>query len=265
MFTAPLYAISLCLASFLAVAPFPGSQSDRYTETWQQSFNVTAQPAVRLENVNGAISIEGWDRDEIAIEAVKTARHAADLSGATIDASYDENRVVIKTKIQSKRRGFLGIGKKASTASVAYQLKVPASAHLERVRSVNGPVTIQGVQGPVITESVNGGIEVTGLTQSARLHTVNGQITASYAASPQSGKIRAESVNGKIQLALPQLSDARVTAKTVNGAIHNDFGLAVKKRFPIGQSLNGTLGEGTVDVHLKTTNGRIELLHAPRH
>ncbi|HSG29510.1 MAG TPA: hypothetical protein VLA34_13605, partial [Candidatus Krumholzibacterium sp.] len=57
----------LAAAALLSLAT--PADAYRLDETWERSFDVDEGAQFGLENVNGAISVEGWDRDEIQVSA----------------------------------------------------------------------------------------------------------------------------------------------------------------------------------------------------
>jgi hypothetical protein len=62
-----------------------------------------------------------------------------------------------------------------------------------------------------------------------------------------------------VTLSLPSTAQATVKADTLNGSIHTDLDLAVKKNFPVGTSLAGQLGNGGSSVKLHSVNGAIQI------
>jgi DUF4097 and DUF4098 domain-containing protein YvlB len=92
------------------------------------------------------------------------------------------------------------------------------------------------------------------------LSTVNGTVTADMDKLGQGQSVELNTVNGQIKLALPDAADANFSIATVNGSINSDFSeLAVKRQFPLGSSLNGSLGNGAGSVKANTVNGTIEI------
>ena len=44
-----------------------------YDETFHRVYPLTAGGSFVLENVNGSVHVDGWDRDEVEVSAVKTS------------------------------------------------------------------------------------------------------------------------------------------------------------------------------------------------
>jgi hypothetical protein len=73
------------------------------------------------------------------------------------------------------------------------------------------------------------------------------------------GSVSLKTVNGHVELTLPSNVNADVSGSTVNGGIHGDPGLTVKKNWPVGSELHGTLGKGGTPVKTETVNGGIRV------
>ena len=102
-----------------------------------------------------------------------------------------------------------------------------------------------------------GSVTADGLAGQVELSTVNGSVKAAFAQLKKSVSLK--SVNGSVTVALPPETNAKVSAHTLTGGINSDFALQAKKHFPIGQNLDGKLGEGGPAVNLSTVNGAIRI------
>ena len=215
-----------------------------------QSFPLSAGGSFSLENINGSATIEGYDGQEVVVEATKEGRSGQDLDDLKINIEATANRVAVETEYPRRRN---------SSGSVEYRVKVPRGTRLEGVELVNGDLTISGIEGPVECATVNGSIKVSDGTSDATIETVNGSIEASFHRLDANQRLQIESVNGKIDVRIPSGASADVSAETVNGRISNDFGVAVEKGEFIGSSMEGRIGSGGTRIQLETVNGRIHL------
>ena len=76
---------------------------------------------------------------------------------------------------------------------------------------------------------------------------MNGTVEANYTSLNNVREIKLKSVNGSVNLLLPQSPNADVSASSVNGSISTDFPLTVKGHW-IGKNMSGTLGSGGVHI-----------------
>ena len=248
---------SHALFAFVLLGTFAGAPAvfaaHEVREEFRQTYPLDKQGKVRVENVNGDVRIVTWDREEIKLEATKRAKKQEHLDEVKIEVDAKADLIRIKTKYpDSKSRR-----NKDNSVSVEYLLTVPKQSRLDRINTVNGNVEIDKVSGDVEASSVNGNVTAVGLAAQVELSTVNGSVKATFAELKKSVSLK--SVNGSVTVALPSEANAKVSAHTVTGGISSDFGLQMKKHFPIGQNLDGKLGEGGPAIDLSTVNGGIRI------
>ncbi len=237
------------------------------TDPFQQEFNRTlplsANGRLSLDNVNGRIEIAGWERNEVSIKALKHGKTQESVEAVKINVDSSPNDIVIHTVLPPGESGFSWSqfwsgdwGK--NDATVDYLLRVPRHAHLGKIESVNGQVEIEGVTGNIEASAVNGGVRVRGAAGSLKLSNVNGRIEAELDSLGNGQSVSLNTVNGQIEASLPSNADATVTASTINGSLNSEFpALVVRKDFPLGKNLKGTLGNGSASVKADTVNGGI--------
>jgi hypothetical protein len=62
---------------------------------------------------------------------------------------------------------------------------------------------------------------------------------------------------------LPAEPNVRVNGETLNGSVSSDYPeLVVKKEFPVGKHLNGSVGDGGCNLRVKTVNGAVAIKRA---
>jgi DUF4097 and DUF4098 domain-containing protein YvlB len=250
------------ISTILLIAPFAlGSDEGRVTEEFHKVYPLTADGRIELDNVNGAVHISSWDRNEVKVDAVKSARSKERLDEARIEIRSEATHLSISTKYPEGDHTFWHDNSHNNPASVEYTLTVPRQARLDEIKLVNGALDIQDVAGEVRASCVNGRIEARNLQGRAELNTVNGSLDAQVAQLPSS-TLTFKSVNGGLRVTLPSDAKADVKASTISGGISNDFGLPVSRHQFVGQSLHGELGGGGTHVKLSTVNGGIEIRHA---
>jgi DUF4097 and DUF4098 domain-containing protein YvlB len=225
-------------------------------EEFHQTYQLASDGKVQVDNVNGKIHITGWDKDEVKVDAVKTAPSKSELEAVKIEVDSKPDSLRIHTKYPNSHWHWK-LWKKSNNANVDYEIKVPMKARLDEVENVNGSVEIEGVRGNVHASTVNGHLEAKGLASEAKLATVNGGVEAVF--DKLDGSVSLKTVNGHVELTLPSNVNADVSGSTVNGGIHSDPGLTVKKNWPVGSELHGTLGKGGATVKTETVNGGIRV------
>src|SRR5450755_1701969 len=154
-------------ALFSVLIAFAMSAGAQVTAEFHRTVPLSSTGRVSLENINGNVTITGWDRNDVQIDAVKKARDQQKLDEALIEVNAASDSVEIKTRYPEGHTN-------NNPASVQYQLHVPQNARLDRINLVNGSLTVQKVSGEVIADLVNGKLRVDDLAGRADLSTVNG-------------------------------------------------------------------------------------------
>jgi DUF4097 and DUF4098 domain-containing protein YvlB len=241
-------------------------QDYKHKQEMLKTYPLTADGSFSLKNTNGLIRISSWDRAEVEIKAEKAAVRESDLDRIEIKIDAKDKAVSIDT-IYPRLRFF--------RARVNYEVKVPAGARLETIRSTNGDVELTGRFGEVKAGTTNGDVRLDGATGKISLSTTNGDIQAQNI----TGRLEADTTNGKITLEVPKLEsdidagttngsihlrlgadpNARLSAHTTNGHITVDFPITVQGRISSRRRVEGTIGNGGPAVSLKTTNGSITI------
>ena len=238
--------------------PFlPFAAKAEVTANVEETRALASTGEVIVENVNGPVTIETWDKPEVRLVAVKSARTDADLKALEVRIDSTEKRFAAKTVYLDKDGSW--IKKFTNTGEVRYTLTVPHTATLRRIETVNGAISIANAHGRVAAKTVNGRIEARGLRHEVELSTVNNSILAEFDAIADKQDIALDTVNGSVHLRIPADAGADVTASTINGTIENDFGLSCDSTKWVGRKLEGTIGNGAARIRLKTINGAIEI------
>lgn len=234
-------------------------------DTWHRSFEVREGVEFILDNVNGGIEIEGWDKNEIdvyaeiKIKAPSKSKAEKLLRKLEFKVDAEEDRVEIYAKRPRIRQvGFLSsiFGDK-STITIRYTVKVPSRTSLD-IENTNGGIGVDDVEGAFDFRTVNGGIEIRSFRGEGEAKTVNGAIHCSIEMLPTDGDLRLQTVNGGIDLRLPEGAGGSLEAKTVNGRIDLDIDLRETIRIK-RSSVRGVIGDGDGAVFLKTVNGGISI------
>ncbi len=218
----------------------------------QQSSQVFALPArgrVTLRNINGDVHIRAWDRNEVRVDALKTASCRSGLNDALVLVDAGKDAISIRTRYAG--------GANANPGTVDLTVMVPRDARLSEIEVINGGLDIEGVRGGVNASSVNGPVRAQKIAGNARLSTVNGRLEASFERLGGAKTISMHSVNGPISLSIPYDAGAELDARNVTGGIDNDFGIPVSRDHAAGSQLHGVVKGGGTHINLDNINGPI--------
>ena len=251
---------TVCALLVLALEAHASDHRGALSEEFHQTYTLTADGRVELENINGSVHISSWDRNEVKVDAVKYADSKERLDEAKIEINSRNESISIRTHYPNRENNW-NWGSHNNPASVEYTLTVPRTARLDEIKLINGSLDVTGVAGEVRASCINGRLEARDLAGRARLETINGRLDARFAQLP-GNSVELGSVNGSVELTIPSDSKAELEASTVSGNIENDFGLHVNHHQWVGHELRGELGSGGTHIKMSNVNGRIEIHHA---
>jgi DUF4097 and DUF4098 domain-containing protein YvlB len=256
------------------------------------TFAVRPGGELRLEAVNGSVTIDTWNRDAMRVRARHTGRTVIELersgSDVSIDAQHRGMPQAVTFEVTVPRNYRIDIEGMSLQITVA---GLRGAAALENahgaivVRDVTGPVDIESVSGGVTVENVRGDIVVSTVNQAINISGSRGNIEASTAnGSIVMRNIDARSVdastinglveyvgtvyddgdyflgthNGRITMSIPAQANARVGIETRNGRVESDFPVRVEGA---REGEHGfTLGSGSARIDLESYNGTIHLV-----
>lgn len=231
--------------TFVVPACFAASQ--QITRTFPMSPHGTFE----LTNVNGAVRIEGWDKNEIEVRAVKsTPGEPSLLDLVVIEINMTPSGVSVSTRYPQEG----GV-----EVSVDYVIQVPRHAQLMHVNTINGTLRVFSLDSPGELHSVNGNIEVYESSGNLHAHTTNGNIYLEWkGASDQRGAF-AETTNGSVVLAIPGDLPANLEAHCMNGSFSSELPMVITGAAQ-PRTVHGVLGRGGAAIHLATVNGTIRVV-----
>jgi len=241
----PLTLLTLLLSFALAAS------ATNVEKGWVETFALEAGGRVSLQNVNGDVEIEAWDRAEVEVRYTKRGKSEESLGRVEVRIDATTSHVSIETDYKK--------GRNHDAASVEYFLYVPRSAHLDEIDLVNGALQVTGVEGPVHADLVNGKAVLRELGGDVKVSTVNGPIDVGLTRLEANQEVTLESVNGRLEVSLPAGAQADIEAETVHGSIENAFGLEARQDGFVGRSLRGSIGGGGPRIRLENVKGSITI------
>jgi len=241
-------ATALCLLLLAVVWAVP---SYAISKEFNQSYPLQPGGSFELQNVNGTVDVQGWDRNVIEVHAVKTAKQKeSDLERVSIEVDARPDAVSIATHYPQNE----GV-----EVAVDYTVHVPRSARLQHIGTVNGTLRIAGAENVEDLHTVNGNIEVFEAGGSVHAHTTNGNVHLELAHVPEKAGATAETTNGSLVLAVPSDLQAEVEARCLNGNFYSELPITIEST-QRPREMHGRLGRGGAPIHLRTVNGGIRVV-----
>jgi DUF4097 and DUF4098 domain-containing protein YvlB len=254
------FILTFCAMLLATQAASASDHRGELTEEFHQTYALTPDGRIELDNINGPVHITAWDQNQVKVDAVKYAYTKERLEEAKIEINSGKDYLSIRTHYPGTDHTF-NWGSHNNPAEVEYTLTVPRTARLDEIKLINGSLDVNGVHGQVEASCINGRLEATNLSGRAELSTINGHLDAKFD-QLHGSSIELKSVNGSVELTIPSDSKAEIEASTLSGGIENDFGLHVNHHQYVGHDLRGELGTGGPRIKISNVNGRIEIHHA---
>ena len=101
-------------------------------EEFHQTYPLAANGRVALENINGAVHITAWDRNEVKVDAVKRAHDEERLKDMEIRVNASSSSISIETHYRDRDQDWNEDHR--NPGSVEYTLTVPRKARLDEHR-----------------------------------------------------------------------------------------------------------------------------------
>jgi hypothetical protein len=272
--------------------------SDGFRVREEKRFATKGRPTVQLATFDGAIVIRGWDRDEVSVEVEKRGpdKAAADAIEVVAEHKGDVVRVEARKKEMAGERSYsVGWGRLSRSAKMV--VSVPTGSDLVvrtgdgsiRVEHVNGRVELKssdgsvtgreltgdvvahtedgsirldGIDGRCDVASQDGSIAVQGRFEGLRVSTEDGSVVVRADAGSKIDRgWNLSTGDGSLVLYVTDGLAADVDARTGDGSVKLDSGLAFSREGG-GESrstLRGRLGPGGPRLVMRTGDGTIRL------
>ncbi len=250
------------LAVALVTAAATGVRAeDAKEERFEKTYELTGVRKVRLQNVNGPVSIESGG-EHLKVLAVKTVRRASDadlLKETEIRVTKTGSSIEIETILPKHGRffqwSFFG---RAGAAEVSYQVTLPAAVAVE-AETVNGKIGASKRTGDLVLSTVNGTVKVEGQDGPLKVNTVNGSVEVSFASAMRQASL--ETVNGSVTVTCAKDSSIRCALQTTNGRIQSEFPVTIEGKWGPKEA-HGSINGGKESLAVETVNGDVRLFVA---
>jgi hypothetical protein len=249
MYRAVIRAATLVL---LVVTGILTPQCFGVTREFAQTYPLRSGGSLELNNVNGTVRIEAWDKDVVEVRAVKTTpEKESNLDRVSIDVdSRPDGGLSISTRYPQEE----GV-----EVAVDYTVHVPRRAQVTHVNTVNGSLSVTDLDSVGDLHTVNGNIEVFEGSGNVHAHTTNGNVYLELKRPADSKGALAETTNGSVLLAVPADLPANLEAHCMNGSFSSELPVVMRGAVH-PRVLHGKLGRGGTPIRLGTVNGVIRVV-----
>jgi DUF4097 and DUF4098 domain-containing protein YvlB len=262
----------------LLAASLPGTAQETQPDRVNVPLTDPSRPAVvNASLLNGGITVTGYSGKEVIVEARARGRESGresrpnpkteglrrlDSRGTGLSVEEQDNEVTI--------------GVRALNQTVDLSIQVPFSTSLKLKCLNDGNIHVTRVSGEIDANDLNGAVKLTDITGTVVAHSLNEDVTVTFAKVTPGKSMSFSSLNGDIDVTLPADIQARVKLKTDNGEIYSDFDIRPEAspagakvtengrkdgrfRVQFEKAMYGSINGGGPEMQFTTFNGKIYL------
>lgn len=215
--------------------------------------------AQRLEinNEQGAIVINSWKQDTIAIEVITSCPESS-VKDIKIDIEHIDNSVKIHTIFTDpKLKG-----------SVVFNILLPKDTDII-ITTKQGDIVVKDINGSINVETNTGDIKLLNPRQNLQAKTTNGSIIIRTDQIDANKEFNLTAEKGNIELYATQTINTKVHASALNGKVTSDLFINLDSKMTkldatawreFRQVVQGSLGQPTSKLTMTADNGSIIIL-----
>lgn len=235
----------LSVVFFFALLVQDASGQRRFSRSFPAAPNVRLQ----LLNRSGTVTVEGWDRSEVAVSATLEA------PAAVIAPQIIEGTIYINLVRDNQGRGDVG--------NVNFNVRVPATSSVD-IETLMGNLIVSNVRGGLVRAHISseGDITLTNISAFA-VQAQNGIGDIFFDGDLVSGgNYRFASMRGNISLRIPFTSSFKLvaTAPSTRNIALGSFSVSGMSYLGDGRRVVGKFGDGSSTVTVTNQRGNIQFI-----
>jgi DUF4097 and DUF4098 domain-containing protein YvlB len=239
--------------------------SEEFTRTETLTVPISSGDLVEIYNINGDISIEEWNSEDVQVEYTITCPDEGMLELIQVECTTDDG-LECNVEYSEDCENY-------DDSRVDFKLNLPSSSEVSvELAFVNGDINLTGCSGSAQLELVNGSIEVTDYSGILTSSMVNGDMTVLRTPGLSSTELVSgtidcqfssleddvimESVSGDINIILD--APAMVLVETISGSINiaDSFNAEISENY-VGRSTQ--FGDGDCSIQISTVSGNVSV------
>ena len=181
---------------------------------------------IDLSLLNGGITVTGTKEQIVTVEA-KTGLNKIGFNRKR-DRSSEKAKGLIRIPVNSsgltieEENNRIEINTRSSNNAII-NLKVPKKTSLKLKCVNNGDIYVENVDGDFEVENINGSITLQNISGSVNAHALNKNLLVTFIKLNDKKPMSFSSLNGDIDVTLPNSLKCNVKIKTNNGEAYSDF------------------------------------------
>lgn len=260
---APILKAGLFVALALGTIALSGCDHSGPMQTedaaWQWSGPVDASGIVNIRNTAGEITVEPSADNQVHVVAAtrwSKGDWRKDVDFRAVSAANSVTICAVWGRGECSADDYesrLKRGRFRSDAKVAFTVKVPAGVRVD-AWTLSGDLAIRA-SAPVKAHAIDGNIKVGTAVGPVNAETVNGDVDIRMTTiGDDAGPVVATTKNGDAAAWVPEITNGRIEASTLNGAVGSDFGDLMEGRGD-RRSFETSIGTGARKYSVQSMNG----------
>ena len=224
-------------------------------DTFDQSYQLAPGAQVRVNGINGAVTIETSNTSTAEVHIIRSARTRADLERHRVIVEQTASGLYIHSEKtdDDDRRG----ERRGGDVRQRVSLRVPRQIDLQ-ASGINGRVGVGEVDGPVRLSGINGSTVVAQARGYSEISGINGSVTVTIAQLGERG-IRVSGVNGAVELRFADALNADLHVNGINGSVYADVPNVTVQGRVNRSNFNAQIGTGGAPINVSGVNGHVRL------
>jgi DUF4097 and DUF4098 domain-containing protein YvlB len=181
---------AICFAIALAVLLSAATAAPARADEWSKTYPISSRADLHVTTDDGDVNIIASDQKQIDAK-VTTQGYKIGSSDVRIEESQSGDHVTLAVRMPHMNWSFWG----GSHRSIHVELRIPRNLDIE-VRTGDGNVTAQPLEGNIRFDTGDGNITATGLKGAISLHSGDGHIEA----SGLDGSLRVDTGDGHVNI-----------------------------------------------------------------
>lgn len=180
-----------------------------------QTLNAAANASVRVDNVAGSVTVRGWDKNQVQVTGTVSGGVQLDLHGSAGDI---EVRAVYPQDSENNASAQLVIqipaASRLSVGTVSADIQANGLTRSAQLNSVSGNVRLDSGAANISGKSVSGDVTISGSAKGAHVsaHSISGDVHINGV----DGDVDAGSISGTVQISASRLDRAKLNSTSGN-------------------------------------------------
>lgn len=209
-------------------------KKETHHEVISKEFDANSKTNLGVYNIFGNVKVEGYNGSKVMVEVEKTikadSKEELEKAKNEVKLGFDflADTLIFYTAEPYDTRPKKSWNREDNNQRrdyvvyLNYTIKVPKGMSM-RLNTVNdGEIVVANVDGIIKANNVNGGIALSNVRGANDVHTVNGNVKINFLSTPPENS-KFYTLNGKLELIVPNDFSADCEFKSFNGNFYTDF------------------------------------------